>query len=808
MNIKHHFFLYLLMAAIVFQSCGTAKYMKGGDYLLKKNEIIIEEAEKIENKSSLKYELSTLYKQKDNGKFFFIPREWFHFKTQPPKEGKAFRSWISRTIAERPAIYQEDLSGQTADAMRRYLAFKGYYDAEVLFEDAQRGKAKIGVKYYVYPKKRYRIDSVSFSSEDPIVDSILWANQNKSLFKKGLGLDGKLYELEKARITRQLRNLGYADFFANYIPYMEVDTTIAPQKAHIQIQVNPPYNDSLHQVYTVGQITVYPEYNITLAESAYRDTVIRGITFRNADFDFLVKPQVILDAIQFQEGRIYRQIDFDQTNQLLDNLSIFRFVRIKEQADSLNPLVLNFRIELTPNKLNEFGFDFELDYTNRSNTTGAGNLIGISGTPSLRNRNFLRGAEVMVGNLSSGVEINPEDNRFWNTIDFGIQADLYLPRFRDFLGFWKTINRLSFNRDREEDEFSAFYSGLNTEGSTRIRASYNYVLLLDFYRYTLLTASYGYDFQPDQSHRYIINNLAIDFFNPNTQMAFNDLLEANTFLERSFGDQLFVSLLFREFNYVFNGPTNRLGERRYFSFNVETAGGEIWASNSIYNAFASEADTFNIGKTDFSQYIRLEGDLRYFRSYGPKNSIASRLAIGLARPFGFSQDVPYVKQFYVGGPNSIRAWPARSLGPGGFIDSLTLDNNNPLLFYQSGDLKLEFNIEYRFNIISRLNGAVFLDGGNIWTLRSDSSRPESQFLLKSKTVISESGQPIVADPFYKQIAIGTGFGFRFDFTYFIFRLDLGTRLKYPYKWKNDQYWVAPSDWLKDVNFNFSLGYPF
>lgn len=801
--------LYLLYAglALLGQSCGTAKYLKGGDYLLKKNEIIIDEVEKIENKPSLKYELSTLLKQKKNGKFFFVPREWFYFKTNPPKDGKPIRNWINRVIAEPPTIYEEELAGQTAEAMRRYMAYKGYYDAEVFFEDEQRSKAKVGVKYYVYPNHRYRIDSVSFISEDPLVDSILNATKERTLLKVGEGLDGKLYELEKARITRQLRNQGYAEFFSNYIPYMEVDTTIGAHRAHVQMVVNPPYNDSLHQVYRVGKITVLPEYRITLPESQLRDTLINGITFLSEDFDFLVKPQVILDAIEFVEGRVYRQIDYDRTNQQLGSLSIYRFVRIKEQADSLDPLVRNIRIELTPNKFNEFGFDFELDYTNRSNTSGAGNLIGISGSPSLRNRNFLRGAEVMVGNLSSGVEINPEDNRFWNTIDFGIQADLYLPRFRDYLGFWKTINRLSFRR-RDPEEFSNFFSGLNSQGSTRISASYNYVLLLDFYRYNLFTASYGYDFQPDQSNRYIINNLAIDYFNPRTQQAFEVLLDANTFLARSFGDQLFVSLLFREFNYVYNGSTNRLGERNYFSLNLETAGAEIWASNSIYNAFAAKADTFNLGNTDFSQYIRLEGDLRYLRSYGPKNAIATRVSLGIVRPFGFSQDVPYVKQFYVGGPNSIRAWAARSLGPGGFVDSLTLDTNNPLLFYQTGDLKLEFNLEYRFNIFWRLNGAVFLDGGNIWTLREDTSRPESQFLLRSRQIIGADGELTVADPFYKQIALGTGFGLRFDFTYFIFRLDMGLRLKYPYRWKNDQYWVAPADWFDDVNFNFSLGYPF
>ena len=398
-------------------------------------------------------------------------------------------------------------------------------------------------------------------------------------------------------------------------------------------------------------------------------------------------------------------------------------------------------------------------------------------------------------------------NRFWNTIDIGTQQDLYLPQFRDYLGFWRLLDKISFDR-RDPNDFSSFYEDIQTSATTRIRTSYSYVLLLDFYRYNLLTASYGYDYNRDKYNRYIINNLAIDYFNPSTEARFDSLLQENPFLSRSFGDQLFTSLVFREFDYVYNGPTKRIGDRRYLGLNIETAGAEVWALNSIYNGFADSADTFRIRDTDFSQYIRLEGDLRLVRSYSKNSAIATRLAIGIARPFGFSTDVPYVKQFYVGGPNSIRGWPARSLGPGGFIDSLTLDTNNPLLFYQAGDFKLEFNLEYRFNIFWRLNGAVFLDGGNIWTMQEDLTRPESQFLLREKTIVGQDGELTIADPFYKQIALGTGIGFRFDFTYFIFRLDLGMPLKYPYKWRNGRYWVPSSELLNDINLNFSLGYPF
>ncbi len=793
---------------LLCSGCNTTKYLGQDEYFLKKNEIILKPTEKIENKPNFTYELSTLYRQKPNGKFFFfVPREWFYYKTQPPKDQKAIRRWIRKAIAQPPVIYDDEIATTTADELERYLNDKGYYNAEVFHERELSGKHKVKVKYYVYPNAKARIDTITFQSPDQSVDSILQSIKDQTLLTKEEGLTKSIVEAERLRITNHLRNNGYARFLPNYVPRPDGDTTNGPQQTKVFMDVSLPYQDSLHRVYTTGEITVLPEYFITVPEDSLIEMRYGVFRFLVPDSNHLVKPEVIMKAIKLWPGSVYSQRDYDQTTQRLNSFSIYRFVRIEEVPDTINPYKINFRIELTPKKLNEFGFDFELDYTNRPSTPGAGNLIGIGASPSLRNRNFFGGAEVFISNLRAGVEINPEDNRFWNTIDLGTQMDIYLPRFKDYFGFWKLISKLSFKKEDDQD-FSSYYNTLREQGATRIRTSYDYVLLLDFYRYNLLTASYGYDYLKDQNNRYILNNLAIDYFDPTTQPAFDSILNVNPFLDRSFGDQLFVSLLFREFNYVFNGPTSRLGRNKYLSLNVETAGAEIWLANGIYNGFASQADTFRIGDTEFSQYLRLEGDLRFIRNYSGRNALATRLSMGIARPFGSSQDVPYVKQFFIGGPNSIRAWPARSLGPGAFIDSLTLDLNNPLLFYQAGDFKLEFNLEYRFNIFWRLNGAVFLDAGNTWTVREDRSRPESQFVIRPTEVTDLEGNTFIVDPFYKQIAIGTGLGFRFDFTYFIFRLDLGLRLKYPYKWREDRYWVKPDEWLDDINFNFSLGYPF
>lgn len=821
------FLFQLLVLLATLSACNTTKFLTEDELLLQKNSIKFINTKKVKNKTALSYELASLYQQTPNTNFLlFFPREWFYFNTQAPEDTSTFDRWQRRVLSEQPAIHDPTLADSTATSMRYLLQYNGYYDAEVFFDDVVKNK-KVKVTYFVDTKQLYAIDSVFFSSEDTTVHRILQETQAQTLLKPGEALTRTLYEQERERITNSLRNRGYADFYSNYVSPLVADTTYHTGKANVYMDVLPPMQDSLHKRYRVGSVYVYSQYDPTADDITLRDTIVKGFHFRfPKESSFKVRPQILSESIHLRTGDLYNQANYDLTIRQLSSLGVYRFVRIKEQADSLDAGVLHFRIELTRNLRMEMGIDFELNYTNRSVTAGAGNLIGITASPSLRNRNLFRGAELLATNISAGVEVNPTatDSTFWNTIDLRVQTNLYFPKFYDYLGLWRGLYsaRISKKGGIISDDF---YRALHEGAQTRLSASYNYLLLLGFYRYNLLNASYGFDLQestPSGTRRYLIGHVGIDYLQPTTQKAFDDILNSNPFLARSFGDQLFVSLLFRDFNYVFNSRPNRRGQSHYWGFNFETAGTEIWAGNAIYNAFALSSDTLRIGNIDFSQYVKTEVDYRYYKQYTPKTSLAMRFNFGIARPFGFTTDVPYVKQFYVGGPNSIRAWAIRGVGPGGYEDPLTVDPNpsNRLLFYQTGDLKLEFNLEYRFNIFWRFNGAFFLDGGNVWTLRQDPDRPGSQFLFQPRAIDNSKLPYPVNDAFHRQIALGSGVGARLDMTYFIFRLDLGLRLRSPFPLTENfsdgspvterDYWY---DWNKYnfwdlVNFNIGLGYPF
>ena len=713
--------------------------------------------------------------------------------------------------------------------MRIYMQFKGYYDAEVSSDeyDVKERKKKVYVAYYINPKKQYTIDTIQFFSLDPTIHQILQEIKPRTHLREGLGITRELYNKEKDRITRYLRNNGYAYFYPQYVDALEAIKSEDFSQVKLKLEVFPPFEDSTHQVYQIGDINIYMDYDPTLEESEYKDTLINGFNFKIRTPDIEIDPETILRSIYLDKGDLYSEANFEKTNKQLSSLGVFKFVRIRQNIDSSEVNVLNYRIELTQSLNVELGVDFDVSYTNRNRSATTGNLIGISVSPTIQNKNVFGGAELLASSLSAGVEINPNPRNqaaFWNTIDLGLRSNLYLPKFNDYFNIWRGLNKI-FRGGKKQRlvKVDNFYTLLRENATTRISGSYNYLHLLDYYRYNLFDASFGYDVRRANTHRYSINHIGIDYLDPVTDSLFEDILKANPFLERSFGQQLFVSLLFRDFNFVYQSRPTRFGDSHYVGASIEMAGAEMWLGNTIYNAFALRADTLRIGQTDFSQYIKLELDLRYSKQYSSKQAVAGRFAVGVARPFGFTTDVPYVKQFYVGGANSIRGWATRGLGPGGYLDPLALDSDNRPFFYQTGDLKIEFSLEYRFEIFWRLKGALFFDGGNVWTIRNDPARCGSQFLFSGRSCTNTNSYN---DPFYKQIALSTGLGFRVDLTYFLFRFDLGFRLREPRPFfgftdgqaKESDYWIfaqlpaqIPYRYRRLVDFiepHIGLGFPF
>jgi outer membrane protein assembly factor BamA len=277
---------------------------------------------------------------------------------------------------------------------------------------------------------------------------------------------------------------------------------------------------------------------------------------------------------------------------------------------------------------------------------------------------------------------------------------------------------------------------------------------------------------------------------------FDSIFGQNEFLKLSFGNQLFTGFFLRSFTYTYSSRANRFGERWFFRLNTDVSGLEEFLLNRLWSIpFGKQRWT--ISDLAFSQYIRLDVNGSYSRDFTNSLTGIVRLGAGLATHYGDTREVPYVKQFFIGGPSSIRAWQIRELGPGGYVElDPACDCPVPAVqpFYQTADFRFEFNGELRFPLFWWVKGAVFVDGGNVWTLKSDPQRPGAQLRWDA----------------YKNIAIGTGFGLRFDFDYFVFRFDWGLKLRRPYSTSTIGHWVdwTGASWKEISNFNLAVGYPF
>ena len=333
---------------------------------------------------------------------------------------------------------------------------------------------------------------------------------------------------------------------------------------------------------------------------------------------------------------------------------------------------------------------------------------------------------------------------------------------------------------------------INANGTTTVDFSGGITSIFNFYELRNFDASWTFNFQPNPRLKYTVKQIGINLIDTDIQEIFQEeILVDNPLLARSFDPYLISGFFFREFSLFKQLKESARGDKLFFIGNFELSGLENILLNRIVNGVSSFDEDWQLGNLEFSEFIRLEGDLRYTKQVKERSSFAARINAGLIVPYAGDDAVPFIKQFYSGGPNSIRGWQLRELGPGSFQEQ-RLDNT---AFFQSGDIKLEFNLEYRFDLFWYFEGAVFLDGGNVWTLDDDPSRPGAQF---------SSG-------FLDQVALSSGWGLRLDFDYFIFRFDFGYKLRNPFPnpETGSHFVLTDGDFNTRIgNVNFAINYPF
>jgi outer membrane protein insertion porin family len=782
-------------------SCNVTQFLEKDQHIVAKNIIDIKEIDSRSVRNGLKTDLATLYKQKQLKTFLGLKSKssaWFYYKEGKDANAGKFNKWMYRNFGKRPYIFDTAQTNLTVKTMKQYLINRGYRYPSVFYEKDFHGKDKgfADVTYFVNPGTLYVFDTINIRCIDTAIQYLLSDSKSESFLKTGLPLSLSLYEKERGRITTLMQNNGYARFTPNFISQLDADTIetgvdkFRNRRVNVNLNIQLPTDKPSHQIFHVGDVRIFPNYDARYELPTNIDSFYNGKFYYTNGKKSNVKISTIDNALSIVPNTLYsRQIE---TNILkrMNTLGYYRFININTNVEECDTTILQYNILLTPGKKMSFETGAEINYSNITgqNTGSSGVALGRMGVAldfQFTNRNFLGGAETFRSSLTGGVDFGiSADTNVNNGLSSDIRFDniLSFPKFINPTRTFRLMNRWNWMSDN-------FYNEIKDNTTTDYNLSYTYTdrLALNLYRLN----------QFNLGKKYVLNRkngLERATFSPwGVELILSELdpvfqVNANPRTIRSLDKQLLTGLFFRTFSFEKNLKTKLRDHYWQFNFSLEQSGSEIWLVDKIRG---TKQKPLELPDTLlFSKFWKTELDIRFNdrKEISSSRGHAFRLAMGIASSFGDAPYVPYSRQFFVGGPNSIRGWQARGIGPGSFRDT----SNVQTLPFQTGDIKIEFNYEYRFPIWWIFNSAIFLDGGNVWALKSsDPSNVFSKF-------------------WFDQFALSSGMGLRVDVKYALIRLDLGFKLRNPYQDENKHNWIRVRDysWKNNVNLNFALGLPF
>jgi outer membrane protein assembly factor BamA len=776
------FLLVLLLAG-----CSAIQMVPEGQVLYTGSEIKLVPEGRVRAKKKIKELMDANILPKPNTSIFGMrPGLWFFYKAGNPQK-KGLKSFMKNKLGQTP-VYMSDIEAdRIAELVQAHLINNGYFFTEVTSAVSIKGK-KGSVRYTAHVHRPYRIRDIGYEHMDTLfrnIDSV----KNKSYIKTRQRYNLERLKAEQQRIEEALENLGFY-YFDDRNLIFRADSTVGKRQIDLTLAIEAGTPEKAKRIYRIGKIDVFPDYTLagdTVSASA--DTLLVN-GFHYIDKKRSYRPETITKVINFRPGKIYRTLDRQYTLQHLMSLGSFKFVDIRFQESPTDSFFLDTKIYLTPQLRKSLRAEFQL--VSKSN-----NFVGPGFTLQFTNRNFLRGSEQfrITGNTSYEVQVSRNTPDPLNSFEVGVESGLSVPRI---------LSPLNID-----------YPSRRYLPTTEFNLGFRLQQRIGFFRLNSFNLSSGYTWRENTLKTHELYPVDINYVQlGHRSPEFQTLLQRNPFLGHSFQDQFIIG---SRYSYTLNTQVDqqRMEKFRekefdrsqfYFNGTVDVAGNLM---NVLQNKFSSqEGDPTRIFGKVYSQFVRGEVDFRYYLNFDKNNRLATRIDIGTGYAYRNSQTLPYIKQFSIGGSNSIRAFPARTVGPGTYNVNDELPPENPgeepagkraFFVDQRADMKLEGNAELRFNIIKFLKGAVFIDAGNIWLIRDDPARPGGKFNK---------------DRFLDELAVGTGAGLRMDFNYFLLRFDLAFPIRKPYlpqgqRWVLDKIDLASPSWRGD-NFilNIAIGYPF
>ena len=721
-----------LFASIILAalSCSTTRVLEDGQYRLAKNKINIENS-----KTFNPAVLEPYLKQKPNSYFIFGWNPFLNLYNWSNGKGGGWDRFVQK-LGVAPVVYDPDMVDSSIENLKNHLSYLGYYNSDVTSSIAVT-KKRVKVTYDVTLGKQYPISEITYTLPDnkEFAESFLKDTTNLSI-KPGDYLSESSLQAETERSSQVLRNQGYYSFNKNYY-FFEADTLTIPGSALLNLTVNeytrnetPKDAQPIRKFYINDVKISYPN---TLK---FRDNILRELT--------TITP-----------GDVYSADEINRTYSRLTALKVFSSVNIGMTPVDTN--LVDCSISMAQSKLQGFKFNLESSV----NSTG---LFGVSPQVSYYHKNIFRGGEWL--NLSFMGNFQFKFNDDVRSNEFGVSAGLSFPKFFP----------LPYR----------FFKGAIPR--TDINLTYNYQSRPEYTR-NIISVTYGYNGNFKRRFFYQAYPLQMNVVRLfDLDEKFYKSLVNDPFLLNAYQDHF-------DFGsgatlYYTTNPDNTPKTPHFYSrLQFDIAGNTLSAFKQLMEKNANGQGM--IWNTPFSQFVRGEITLSktWFLGKKSKQSIATRLQAGAGYAYGNSTSLPFEKHFYAGGSNSLRGWQARTVGPGTAPRDTSFVIPN-----QTGDMKLEANIEYRFDLFWKLAGALFIDTGNVWTLKADDTEEGQQSLFSWKD-------------FGSSIAANWGAGIRLDFGFLLLRVDMGLKVHDPAR---QQRWVNPGEWFKGDNYalHFGVGYPF
>jgi len=755
----------------VISSCNPTKYVPEGQTLLNENHVFI-------NKEAVKKsDLLPYIKQKPNEKIFGTRFYLGLYNMSNINKVKWPHKWL-RDIGEEPVIFDNYSTLKSVEQIKSYVASKGYFDGKVT-DTVETDKRKSDVYYNVDLLQPYTIRKLNFEIADTSIQKLFYFDSLNCIIIRGAPYSVDILQAERSRFERFVRDHGYYGFSGEHI-FFNIDSTVGHRQVDItygiknftKIDAANRISVVPHSIYRVKKIFIYPDFVPKDALeggetylSSFDTIYYKGYYFISRPGKPEVKYDLIIQSLYLKPEFTYDVTNTEQTRSHLLTLKTYRLVNIlfNDSKEPVGPgdseLMLDCVIQLT--LLSQQSFKIELEGTNSAgNLGGALNLI-------FQHKNLFHGAELFSMKLKGAYEAYSQKvSKLQSIQEYGVETSLQLPEF--LLPLTK------------KERFVKKYNP-----STTFLAAYNYQNM-PFFTRTMVNATFGYNWKAGNYQEHIVNPIQLTLVKlPRIDSTFAADIE-KSYLSYAYKDAL---ILGGGYSFIFNNQKIKNSKDYWFlRINTEASGNLISLAAKLTGANKT-GGSYKIMGLPFAQYIRTDFDLRYNYLFNDVSSIVYRAFLGVGIPYGNSRAIPFEKQYFGGGANGIRAWQVRTLGPGSYKPLTTGFLN------MTADIKMEANAEYRFKLFWILEGALFLEAGNIWTYNDDPSRPGTQFLFNK---------------FYKDLAVGTGTGLRMDFKFVTARVDIGMKLRDP-SISDGSKWIfmrRPYNFKDDFAMVFAIGYPF